>query len=148
MARTRSGAPRSASARRRKAAIAARPSYSSGSGGIVSSAAGSTASSVIRARCRALFTEASLLSSIAATAAARKPSTSRRTSTARCRGRCEERSARDLVDELRLVVYPVLLGDGQRLLGETGDKLPLRLLAAETVGSGLALLRYERAREA
>ena len=53
------------------------------------SAAGSRVSSVARARCRALLTEASLVSSISATSAARKPSTSRSTSTARWRGgRC------------------------------------------------------------
>ena len=53
----------------------------------------------------------------------------------------------DLVDELRLTVFPVALGAGERLLGETTDKRPLRLVHAKTVGSGLAHLTYERARE-
>jgi dihydrofolate reductase len=54
----------------------------------------------------------------------------------------------DLVDELRLLVFPVALGAGARLFGETSDKRPLRLIGTKTVGSGLAHLTYERAREA
>jgi len=54
----------------------------------------------------------------------------------------------DLVDELRLTVFPVALGAGERLFGETSDKRPLRLVDAKTIGSGLAHLPYERAREA
>jgi dihydrofolate reductase len=53
----------------------------------------------------------------------------------------------DLVDELRLTVFPVTVGAGQRLFGETSDKRPLRLIHAKTVGNGLAHLTYERARE-
>ena len=54
----------------------------------------------------------------------------------------------DLVDELRLTVFPVVLGAGDRLFGETSDKWPLRLIHVRTVGNGLAHLTYERAREA
>jgi dihydrofolate reductase len=54
----------------------------------------------------------------------------------------------DLVDELRLTVFPVVLGAGERLFGETSDKRPLRLIRAKTVGNGLAHLTYERARGA
>jgi dihydrofolate reductase len=54
----------------------------------------------------------------------------------------------DLVDELRLTVFPVALGAGERLFGETSDKRPLRLIDTTTIGSGLAHLTYERAREA
>jgi dihydrofolate reductase len=54
----------------------------------------------------------------------------------------------DLVDELRLTVFPVALGAGQRLFGETSDKRPLRLIDTKTIGNGLSHLTYERAREA
>jgi dihydrofolate reductase len=50
----------------------------------------------------------------------------------------------DLVDELRLMVFPVVLGTGKRLFGATGDKKPLRLARSETVGDGIAILVYER----
>jgi dihydrofolate reductase len=52
----------------------------------------------------------------------------------------------DLVDELRLTVYPVVLGAGQRLFGETSDSRPLRLVSTQTIGDGLAFLTYERVR--
>jgi dihydrofolate reductase len=54
----------------------------------------------------------------------------------------------DLVDQLRLLVFPVALGAGERLFGETSDKRPLRLIHTKTIGSGLAHLTYERAPEA
>jgi dihydrofolate reductase len=50
----------------------------------------------------------------------------------------------DLVDELRLMVFPVLLGSGKRLFGEHKDKKPLKLVGSKTVGDGIALLTYER----
>jgi dihydrofolate reductase len=54
----------------------------------------------------------------------------------------------DLVDELRLVVFPVVLGAGERLFGETSDKKPMRLIDIRTVGDGLAFLTYRPVRDA
>ena len=53
---------------------------------------------------------------------------------------------RDLVDELRLMVFPVVLGSGKRLFGETSGKKPLRLVNSKIVGDGVAILVYEPAR--
>jgi dihydrofolate reductase len=49
----------------------------------------------------------------------------------------------DLVDELRLMVFPVALGSGKRLFGGTEDKKPLKLTDAKTVGDGVSILTYE-----
>ena len=51
----------------------------------------------------------------------------------------------DLVDELRLMVFPVVLGDGKRLFGETSDKKTLKLTDSRAVGDGVAILVYGRA---
>jgi dihydrofolate reductase len=53
----------------------------------------------------------------------------------------------DLVDELRLMVYPVVLGTGKRLFDETSDKKRLRLVDSKIVGEGVAILVYQPAAE-
>jgi dihydrofolate reductase len=50
----------------------------------------------------------------------------------------------DLVDELRLKIYPVVLGAGERLFGETSDKKPMHLVDTQTVDGDVAFLAYER----
>jgi len=54
----------------------------------------------------------------------------------------------DLVDELRLFVFPVVLGASERLFGETSDKKAMRLVGTRTVGDGLVFVTYELVREA
>jgi len=49
----------------------------------------------------------------------------------------------DLVDELHLMVFPVVLGTGKRLFGDTSDKKPLSLTDSKTVGEGVAILVYQ-----
>jgi dihydrofolate reductase len=51
---------------------------------------------------------------------------------------------RELVDELRLMVFPIVLGDGKRLFGALSDKRKLRLKDSRAVGDGVAILVYER----
>jgi dihydrofolate reductase len=51
----------------------------------------------------------------------------------------------DLVDEVRLTVFPVVLGEGERLFRDITGKKPLRLVSARTIGDGLAYLAYQRA---
>jgi dihydrofolate reductase len=50
----------------------------------------------------------------------------------------------DLVDELRLMVFPVVLGTGKRLWGETSDKKQFELAETKTVGEGIAILTFRR----
>jgi dihydrofolate reductase len=52
----------------------------------------------------------------------------------------------DLVDELRLMVFPVVLGDGKRLFGDTRDKMALDLADSKVVGDGVSILVYQPAK--
>jgi dihydrofolate reductase len=54
----------------------------------------------------------------------------------------------DLIDELRLMVIPVVLGAGERLFGETSAEKPLRLVESQTIDDGVTYLVYERVRDA
>jgi dihydrofolate reductase len=54
----------------------------------------------------------------------------------------------DLVDELRLKIYPVVLGAGERLFGETSDSKTMRLVDTQTLDGDVAFLTYERVQHA
>ena len=51
----------------------------------------------------------------------------------------------DLVDQVNLMIFPVVLGTGKRVFGEYSDKKPLKLVESKTVGEGVVILIYERA---
>jgi dihydrofolate reductase len=59
---------------------------------------------------------------------------------------CQALIEKDLVDELRLMVFPVVLGAGRQLWGETSEKKSLTLKSSQTVGDGVTILVYEPAR--
>jgi dihydrofolate reductase len=52
----------------------------------------------------------------------------------------------DLVDELRLMVFPVVLGEGKRLFGPTSDRKALELADSKVVGDGVSILVYQSAK--
>jgi dihydrofolate reductase len=54
----------------------------------------------------------------------------------------------DLVDELRLKIFPVVLGAGERLFGETTDKKAMRLVDTRTVEGDIVFVTYESVRKA
>jgi dihydrofolate reductase len=56
--------------------------------------------------------------------------------------------ANDLVDQLNLMVFPVILGAGKRMFQDSGDKKKLRLTDSKVVGDGVAILVYEPAADA
>ena len=54
----------------------------------------------------------------------------------------------DLVDQVRLIAFPIILGTGDRLFGETTDPKPLSLVESGTIGAGLTYVIYELIRDA
>jgi dihydrofolate reductase len=54
-------------------------------------------------------------------------------------------AAHDLVDEYRLMVFPVILGQGKRLFGDDGNALDLKRVGAQALDSGTMILTYQRA---
>ena len=51
----------------------------------------------------------------------------------------------DLIDEYRLMVFPVVVGSGKRLFGDGSDTTVLRLVETKTFGSGVVVLTYQPA---
>jgi len=51
--------------------------------------------------------------------------------------------ANDLIDELRVMVFPVILGSGKKLFGEMGEKKSMKLVSSQPVGDGVEILIYE-----
>ena len=51
--------------------------------------------------------------------------------------------ANDLIDELRLMVFPVILGNGKKLFGGMDEKKSVKLISSQTVGDGVGILIYE-----
>ena len=49
----------------------------------------------------------------------------------------------DLVDEIHLMIFPVVLGTGKRVFGETSDKKTMKLVESKTVGDGIVILIYQ-----
>jgi dihydrofolate reductase len=54
--------------------------------------------------------------------------------------------AHDLADEYRLMVFPIVLGSGKRLFGESDDATTLSLASSQALDSGTVILTYEPAR--
>jgi dihydrofolate reductase len=57
----------------------------------------------------------------------------------------EDLMENDLVDQINLMIFPVVLGTGFRVFGEYSDKKTMRLVESKTVGEGIVVLIYERA---
>ena len=52
-------------------------------------------------------------------------------------------AANDLIDELRVMVFPVILGSGKKLFGEMDQKKSMKLIRSQAVGDGVEILIYE-----
>jgi dihydrofolate reductase len=50
----------------------------------------------------------------------------------------------DLVDQVNLMIFPVVLGTGKKVFGDYSDKKDMKLLESKTVGDGVVVLVYER----